>query len=69
EQLNCWQSDGVTFVTLGEMAAEISLQAAPIPTRRLIRTTLPGRAGEVTASTDQTSSTARRSDIVADQPQ
>jgi undecaprenyl phosphate-alpha-L-ara4FN deformylase len=54
QQLECWQAGGVTFVTLGEIAADVSSQPAPPPARRLVRTTLPGRAGRVTASTGQT---------------
>jgi undecaprenyl phosphate-alpha-L-ara4FN deformylase len=54
QQLKCWQADGVTFVTLEEIATDVSSEPAPPPARRLVRTTLPGRAGQVTASTDQT---------------
>ena len=68
QQLKCWQTDGVTFITLGDIASEISSGGAPIPVRRLIRTTLPGRAGEVTASTDEACTTCRRNDTVAERP-
>ncbi|HEX5438093.1 MAG TPA: polysaccharide deacetylase family protein [Gemmatimonadaceae bacterium] len=49
-QLEAWTADGVRFVTLAEMAADVLARPASIPTRRLVRTTLPGRAGEVTGS-------------------
>jgi peptidoglycan/xylan/chitin deacetylase (PgdA/CDA1 family) len=49
-QLEAWRADGVRFVTLEEIARETLASPERIPTRRIVRTTLPGRAGEITAS-------------------
>ena len=49
-QLEAWRADGVSFVTLDEIAREMKAAPGSIPERRIIRITLPGRAGEVTGS-------------------
>jgi len=49
-QLEAWLADGVHFVTMEEIARETLATPERIPSRRIIRTTLPGRAGEVTGS-------------------
>jgi peptidoglycan/xylan/chitin deacetylase (PgdA/CDA1 family) len=49
-QIEAWLADGVRFVTMEELARESLANPEPIPTRRIVRTTLPGRAGEITAS-------------------
>lgn len=49
-QLDAWLADGVTFVTMDTIAAEWLAEPARIPVRRIVRGTLPGRAGEVTIS-------------------
>jgi peptidoglycan/xylan/chitin deacetylase (PgdA/CDA1 family) len=49
-QLEAWLADGTRFVTLQELAREALADPARIPIRRIVRTTLPGRAGEITAS-------------------
>jgi peptidoglycan/xylan/chitin deacetylase (PgdA/CDA1 family) len=49
-QLEAWRADGVGFVALEEIARETLATPGRIPARAIVRTTLPGRAGEVTAS-------------------
>lgn len=49
-QLDAWRADGVTFVTLDEIAGEWLAAPERIPVRRIVRGVLPGRAGEITAS-------------------
>ncbi|HEX6964980.1 MAG TPA: polysaccharide deacetylase family protein [Gemmatimonadaceae bacterium] len=49
-QLEAWLADGVRCVTMEEIARETLASPELIPTRRIVRTTLPGRAGEVTGS-------------------
>ena len=49
-QLQAWRADGVTFVALEEIARETLLAPELIQAKRLVRTTLPGRAGEITSS-------------------
>lgn len=49
-QLEAWQGDGVTFAAMEDLAREALSTPERIGTRRLRRTTLPGRAGEVTSS-------------------
>jgi peptidoglycan/xylan/chitin deacetylase (PgdA/CDA1 family) len=49
-QMERWRGAGVRFVTLAELAAEALADRDGIPVRRLVRTTLPGRAGEVSAA-------------------
>ncbi|HET7583473.1 MAG TPA: polysaccharide deacetylase family protein [Gemmatimonadaceae bacterium] len=48
--LRAWAADGVRIMTLAEVARERMRDPARVPVRRLVRTTLPGRAGEVTGS-------------------
>lgn len=49
-QLDAWLADGVTFVTLDEIAAEWLAAPDRVPVRTLVRGVLPGRAGEITTS-------------------
>ncbi|HKV52142.1 MAG TPA: polysaccharide deacetylase family protein [Gemmatimonadaceae bacterium] len=49
-QLDAWLADGVTFVTLDEIAGEALAAPERVPVRRIVRGVLPGRAGEITAS-------------------
>lgn len=49
-QLDAWLADGVRFVTLDEIAREQLAAPAAVPVRRLVRLTLPGRAGQVSGS-------------------
>jgi len=49
-QLEAWSADGVRFVTMDEIARAMLARPELIPYRRIVRTTLPGRAGEVTGS-------------------
>jgi peptidoglycan/xylan/chitin deacetylase (PgdA/CDA1 family) len=58
-QLEAWRADGVQFVTMEELAREAHAAPERIPTRRIVRTTLPGRAGEITASVPLEPDTAR----------
>jgi peptidoglycan/xylan/chitin deacetylase (PgdA/CDA1 family) len=58
-QLEAWRADGVTFVTMEEIAHEVLAARERIPTRRIVRTTLPGRAGEITASVPVEGAAAR----------
>jgi undecaprenyl phosphate-alpha-L-ara4FN deformylase len=51
-QLEAWLADGVRFVTMEEIAHETLAARDRIPTRRIVRTTLPGRAGQITASVE-----------------
>ncbi len=51
-QLEAWQADGVRFVTLEELAREALAAPEGIPVRRIVRLTLPGRAGAVTGSAE-----------------
>ncbi len=48
--LEAWQADGVSFVTLESLAKESLADRSRVPVRRLLRTTLPGRGGEITSS-------------------
>ena len=50
QQLEAWRADGVSFVTMEEIAAEALARPERIPCRNIVRITLPGRAGEVTGS-------------------
>lgn len=45
--LDDWRSDGVTFVTLSELAREILGGREPVPEREVVETRLPGRGGRV----------------------
>jgi peptidoglycan/xylan/chitin deacetylase (PgdA/CDA1 family) len=45
--LDAWIADGVTFLTLEQLAREVLAQRDAIPARPLIRTRLRGRGGEV----------------------
>jgi len=45
--LDDWIADGVTFVTLTEIARERLARPGEVPVRELTRTTLPGRGGTV----------------------
>jgi hypothetical protein len=49
-QLEAWRADGVSFVTMEEIARETLADRAKVPLRYLTRITLPGRAGEVSGS-------------------
>lgn len=49
-QLEAWCADGVIFVTLEDLARDALRASERIPARRLVRTTLPGRAGAITSS-------------------
>jgi peptidoglycan/xylan/chitin deacetylase (PgdA/CDA1 family) len=49
-QLEAWEADGVCYVTLEEIATETLARRTRIPHRRIVRATLPGRAGEITTS-------------------
>lgn len=49
-QLDAWIADGVGFVTLEEIAGEVLARPDAIPSRRIVRTTVEGRGGEVTGS-------------------
>lgn len=49
-QLDAWLEDGITFVTLEEIAKEWLATPDRVPVRRIIRTELPGRAGLITSS-------------------
>jgi peptidoglycan/xylan/chitin deacetylase (PgdA/CDA1 family) len=49
-QLDAWQSDGVAFVTLEEVAREQLAHRERVAVRQLARIELPGRAGQVTGS-------------------
>jgi undecaprenyl phosphate-alpha-L-ara4FN deformylase len=49
-QLGAWRADGVGFVTMEEIARETLAAPERVPQRRIVRITLPGRAGEVTGS-------------------
>jgi undecaprenyl phosphate-alpha-L-ara4FN deformylase len=46
--LDDWTKDGVTFVTLSEIAREVLGSHQPIPEREIEKTRLPGRGGRVT---------------------
>ena len=46
QMLGDWIADGVSFVTLADLARE-ALAAGDIPTRELTRARIPGRGGEV----------------------
>jgi undecaprenyl phosphate-alpha-L-ara4FN deformylase len=49
-QLEAWRADGVTFVTMEEIARETLVAPERVPGRHIKRISLPGRAGEVTGS-------------------
>jgi peptidoglycan/xylan/chitin deacetylase (PgdA/CDA1 family) len=49
-QLDAWRADGVEFVTLEQIAQETLADPSRIPVRRIVRTSLDGRAGLITAS-------------------
>lgn len=49
-QLDAWRADGVRFVTMEELAGEALADRERIPVRRIVRRTVPGRGGEITAS-------------------
>jgi len=49
-QLDAWIEDGVTFVTLEEIAKEWLATPDRVPVRRIVRGELPGRAGLITTS-------------------
>jgi peptidoglycan/xylan/chitin deacetylase (PgdA/CDA1 family) len=51
-QLEAWVADGVGFVAMETIAAEALATPERVPVRRIVRTTLPGRAGEITSSVD-----------------
>jgi undecaprenyl phosphate-alpha-L-ara4FN deformylase len=46
--LDDWAADGATFTTLSEIARETLARRDRVPVRKLSRTRLPGRGGEVT---------------------
>jgi len=45
--LDAWIADGVTFLTLEQLAREVLARRDAIPVRPLTRTRLRGRGGEV----------------------
>jgi peptidoglycan/xylan/chitin deacetylase (PgdA/CDA1 family) len=49
-QVNGWIADGVDFLTLADLAAEQLKNTAAVPRRRLIRTTIANRGGEVSST-------------------
>jgi peptidoglycan/xylan/chitin deacetylase (PgdA/CDA1 family) len=49
-QLEAWVADGVGFVAMETIAAEALATPERVPVRRIVRTTLPGRAGKITSS-------------------
>ncbi|HEX6814328.1 MAG TPA: polysaccharide deacetylase family protein [Gemmatimonadaceae bacterium] len=49
-QLDAWIEDGITFVTLEEIAKKWLATPDRVPVRRIVRGELPGRAGQITTS-------------------
>ena len=45
--LDAWREDGVRFAALGELAEEALARRESVPSRELVTTALPGRAGTV----------------------
>jgi hypothetical protein len=49
-QLEAWKSDGVSFLPLCDYASEEAGRRNLLPVRRLVRTTIPNRGGEITTT-------------------
>jgi hypothetical protein len=49
-QLDGWKADGVQFLSLAELANEQLKNRSAVPRRRLTRTTIPNRGGEVSST-------------------
>lgn len=55
-QMRVWLREGVRFITLQELAQEALAKRSEIPVYGIARSTLPGRAGQVTVSCLKTAS-------------
>jgi hypothetical protein len=56
KQLDGWKADGVTFVTLEQIAREVLLDRNIVPVRSMSRITIPNRGGFVSSGYAETGS-------------